>query len=234
VTTRHILSTGLPVNEAGNKDSPLAIIVLQEAFGVNDHIRDVTDRFATEGYFAVAPELFHRENSPEVAYDDFPSALSALGALSRDDLGSDLSDTSNYLQSLGFAPSNTAIVGYCMGGTVATFANTLGLVGASASFYGGGVSAGRFGLPSMIDMVRDLTAPWIGLYGQLDKGIPHEQVEALSSALSHSSHATILHYYPEADHGFHSDDRHPVYNKAVATAAARETLDFFAQHLSRR
>ncbi|NBV26788.1 MAG: hypothetical protein EBR99_05685, partial [Actinobacteria bacterium] len=75
MTIRQTLPSGLPVNVAGESAAPRAIIVLQEAFGVNDHIREVTDRFAAAGYLAIAPELFHRDGSPEIAYDDFVSAL---------------------------------------------------------------------------------------------------------------------------------------------------------------
>jgi len=70
-----------------------------------------------------------------------------------------------------------------MGGTVAFYAATLGIVGAAASFYGGGVETGRFGLAPLLELASDLKSAWIGLYGDLDKGIPVEQVEALRAAV---------------------------------------------------
>ena len=152
MTTRTTLSSGLPINVAGPKDATRAIIVLQEAFGVNSHIRDVTDRFGAQGYLAVSPELFHRDESPEIAYDDFAAALTHMGNFTREGLERDLRDTVAYLAEQGITPASIGIVGYCMGGTVATFADTLGIVGAAVSFYGGGVTNGRFGLPALVDL----------------------------------------------------------------------------------
>ena len=229
-------SSGLPLHVAGNEDAPRAVIVIQEAFGVNDHILSVTDSFADQGYFAVTPELFHRDGSPVVAYDDFPAAMGALGNLTRDGITADLTDTAAFLAEKGFEPSHIAIVGYCMGGTVATYAGTLGIVAAAASFYGGGVLNGRFGLDPVADMVRSLTVPWIGLYGELDKGIPAEHIEALRAALAESAIAqsSELNYYPDADHGFNCNDRTAVYNAAVAAEATAATLAFFDRYVNSR
>ena len=124
MTTRQILPSGLPVNVAGTPEAGKAIVVLQEAFGVNDHIRDVADRFATAGYFAIAPELFHRDGSPEIAYDDFAAALTHMGNFTKAGLEGDVRDTISYLGTLGIDHSSIGIVGYCMGGTVATFIDT--------------------------------------------------------------------------------------------------------------
>jgi dienelactone hydrolase len=75
--TRHVLDNATPVQVDGDRDAPRALIVLQEAFGVNDHIRSLVEMFAREGFYAVAPELFHRTGSPEVPYDDFPAAMTS-------------------------------------------------------------------------------------------------------------------------------------------------------------
>lgn len=232
MTTRQVLSSGLPVNISGDTSSPAAIIVLQEAFGVNSHIRDVTDRFASAGFFAVSPELFHRDGSPEIAYDDFASALTHMGNFTREGLEADLSDTVTFLREQGFDTASIGIVGYCMGGTVATFADTLGLVGAAVSFYGGGVTSGRFGLPSLVELAPTIRAPWMGLFGGLDKGIPMDQVDALEEAMSETEHPTQVVVYEEADHGFHCDDRTSVFNAEAAKDAAEKTLEFFREHLA--
>jgi carboxymethylenebutenolidase len=229
--TKLVLPNGTPVQVAGDATAPRAIIVVQEAFGVNDHIRDVAERFAAQGYYAVAPEFFHRSGSPEVAYDDFPAAMAPMGELNKDGLTEDLLGTSAFLVAAGYPASATAVVGYCMGGTVAFYASTLGIVGAAASFYGGGLETGRFGLAPLIELASHLQSAWIGLYGDLDKGIPVEQVEALRAAAAATSHPTEVHRYADAEHGFNCDGRAAVYNEAAAKDATAKTLHFFAEHL---
>jgi carboxymethylenebutenolidase len=232
MTTRLVLDNGTPLQVAGDANAPHAIIVLQEAFGVNDHIRSVTERFAAAGYYAVAPELFHRTGSQEVAYDNFPEAMGAMAGLSKEGLQEDLMAGSAFLKKAGYAESSTSVVGYCMGGSVAFFAATLGIVGAAASFYGGGVETGRFGLPSLLELAPQLKSAWIGLYGDLDKGIPVEQVEALRAETAKTSLTTEIVRYADAEHGFNCDGRPAVFNEAAAKDAHQRTLDFFAANLT--
>ncbi len=229
--TRLVTPNGTPLETAGDPSAPHAVIVLQEAFGVNDHIRDVTERFAAAGYYAVAPELFHRTGSQEVAYDNFPDAMAAMAELNKDGLTQDLLETSTFLQQAGFSVASTGIVGYCMGGSVAFYAATLGIVGAAASFYGGGVETGRFGLPSLLELAPKLSSGWIGVYGELDKGIPIDQVEKLRTAVAATDRVSELVRYPDADHGFHCDGRPAVFNADAANDAHRRTLEFFAANL---
>ncbi len=223
---------GFPVYASGNTSAPRAIIVLQEAFGVNDHIRSVADRFSDEGYLAVAPQLFHRDGSPEIAYDDFPSALPFMAKLTKQGLTNDLNATTDFLATLGYHAANIAAVGYCMGGTVAFFAATLGTVGAAASFYGGGVAVGRFGLPPLLELAAELKSPWLGLYGDLDQSIPVDQIEALREATDAVAVTTEIVRYSEGNHGFHCDARPDAYNEAAARDAHARALAFFAEHLS--
>jgi carboxymethylenebutenolidase len=223
---------GFPVYASGNTDSPRAVIVLQEAFGVNHHIRDVADRFSDEGYLAVAPQLFHRDGSPEVPYDDFQAAMPYMANLTRQGLTNDLNATTDFLATLGFHAPNIAAVGFCMGGTVSFFAATLGTIGAAASFYGGGVATGRFGLPPLIELAADLQSPWLGLYGDLDQGIPVDQVEALRAATKSTSVDTAIVRYADGKHGFHCDARPDAYNEVAAADAYARALAFFAEHLS--
>jgi len=227
MTTRHLLSSGLPINVAGEPTSPRAVIVLQEAFGVNDHIRHVTDRYGDEGFYAISPELFHRDGSPEIDYTDFTSALTHMGNFTREGLESDLRDAATWLNEKGFTTEQIGIVGYCMGGTVASFANTLGIVGAAASYYGGGVVNPRFHLPSIVQMTAEFLSPWLGLYGGLDKGIPMSEIEALREALANANVSTDLVVYEEADHGFNCNDRTNVYNPDAAADATERTYEFF-------
>jgi carboxymethylenebutenolidase len=230
--TTEPLPGGFPLYASGKTDASRAVIVIQEAFGVNDHIRDVADRFSDEGYLAVAPQLFHRDGSPEVPYDDFPSAMPLMANLNKQGITNDLNATTDFLATLGFHAPNIAIVGYCMGGTVSFYAATLGTVGVAASFYGGGLETGRFGFPPLIELAPELKCPWIGLYGDLDGSIPVEQVERLRAATEAVPFATEIVRYPDAEHGFHCDMRPNNYNEAAATNAYERTLDFFATHLS--
>jgi carboxymethylenebutenolidase len=223
---------GFPVYASGKTDATRAVIVIQEAFGVNDHIRSVADRFADEGYLAVAPHLFHRDGSPEIPYDDFSAAMPFMASLTKQGLTNDLNATTDFLATLGFRAPNIAAVGFCMGGTVSFFAATLGTVGAAASFYGGGVTTGRFGLAPLVELAAELRCPWLGLYGDLDQSIPPEQVEVLRDATDAVSVTTEIVRYAEGQHGFHCDARPAAFNEAAATDARARALAFFAEHLS--
>ncbi len=222
---------GFPVYASGQSNAPRAVIVVQEAFGVNEHIRSVADRFADEGYFAVAPQLFHRDGSPEIPYDDFASAMPHMANLTKQGITNDLDATTNFLATLGFRAPNIAIVGYCMGGTVSFFAATLGAVGVAASFYGGGLDKSRFGIAPLIELAPELSCPWIGFYGDLDQSIPVESVELLRTATRSSSLVTDIVRYAHAQHGFHCDARPAAYDEVAAQDAHRRALLFFANHL---
>ncbi|MHB8378905.1 MAG: dienelactone hydrolase family protein [Acidimicrobiales bacterium] len=211
-------SPGFPVYVSGSPASSRALVVLQEAFGVNDHIRDVADRFADAGLFVVAPHLFHRNGSPEVAYDDVDRVTPLMAELTVEGLTNDLNATTKFPDSFAFGPASVGVVGFCMGGTVALYAATLATVGAAVSFYGGGLTTGRFGLPPLLELATSLKAPWLGLFGDLDTSISSNEVETLRSALAAVPVTTQVVRYPDAQHGFHCD-------------AYRRTLDFLGEHL---
>ena len=228
------LANTTPLYVAGNASAPRALIVIQEAFGVNDHIRDVANRFATQGYYVVAPELFHRTGSPQIPYDNFDAAREHMTGLNRADIETDLRNAAAYLNEQGFAPASIGIVGYCMGGTVTFFAATLGIVGAAAAYYGSGLRAGRFGFDGQIAMAPSITCPVIGFYGDLDASIPVDEVEELRTALAATAQPTEVVRYAEAHHGFHCEGRPAVYGAAAAADAYQRTLVFFTEHLRAR
>jgi carboxymethylenebutenolidase len=207
-----------------------AVVVVQEAFGVNDHIEDVARRFAAEGFRAVSPHLFHRSGATALAYDDFQSVMPHMQALTREGLTADLDATLEYLAQAGFSPGSTAIVGYCMGGSVALYAASHYLLGAAATYYGGGVAQGRFGFPPLVDLAPGLKTPWIGFFGDLDQSIPVEDVEALRKAVTEAGVPTEIVRYEDAEHGFHCDAR-PSYNEAASRDAWSKTLDWFGEYL---
>lgn len=207
------------------------ILVVQEAFGVTTHIEGIANRLADAGWYAIAPAFFHRQGSPVLAYDDFESVMPIMGELSAEGLAVDLAAAFDHLEQAGFAQSQIGAVGFCMGGSVTFFAATSRPVGAAISFYGGGVDQGRFGLPSLIEQAPSLKAPWLGLYGDLDTGIPIEEVEALRNAVSKAPVPTEIVRYADADHGFNCNDRPSVFNAPAAADAWQRTLAWFDAHL---
>jgi carboxymethylenebutenolidase len=208
-----------------------AVVVVQEAFGVNDHIEDVSQRFAAEGYRAVAPHLFHRSGDPVLDYSNIEKVMPHMAALTEADLLADFDATLSYLDAAGFESSSIGVVGFCMGGTVSFRAAVRYSLGGAVTFYGGGIQEGRFGMPSLIQLAPGLATPWLGLFGDLDQGIPVEEVEALREAARTASVPTEVVRYPDAEHGFHCDAR-PSYNEAAAKDAWQRTLDWFGQYLT--
>jgi carboxymethylenebutenolidase len=209
------------------------VIVVQEAFGVNGHIEDVTRRFADAGWHALAPAFFHRQGSPVVAYDDVPAVMPIMGQLSAEGLAADLTAAVDQLGSAGIVPRNVGVVGFCMGGTVAFFAAALQPLGAAVTFYGGGIAQGRFGIPPFDELAPKLQTPWLGLFGDLDRGIPVEEVETLRAATDRLEVETAVVRYADADHGFHCDERPAVFNPQAAADGWARTLQWFDRHAAR-
>jgi carboxymethylenebutenolidase len=218
--------------DAEPEESPrAAVVVIQEAFGVNHHIEEVTRRFAAVGYRAVAPHLFHRTGDPVLDYGNLENVMPHMQALTEAGLVTDLDASLSHLSAVGFAPSRIGVVGFCMGGAVTFLAAVRNTLGAAVTFYGGGVAEGRFGMPSLIEMAPRLKTPWLGLYGDLDQGIPVENVESLREAMTKASVPTEIIRYAEAGHGFHCDARDS-YHEASAKDAWHHTLEWFETYLS--
>jgi carboxymethylenebutenolidase len=206
------------------------VVVIQEAFGVNDHIEDVCRRFAEEGWLAVAPHLFHRTGDPKLPYD-IEQARPHMAELTSDGVLADVDAALDELGRTGIAPDRRGIVGFCMGGSVALIVGAHRDVGAAVTFYGGGVKAGRFGFRPLVEEAVDLKAPWLGLFGDHDQSIPVDQVEELRDAAARSGEETEVVRYPDAGHGFHCDQRES-YHAASAVDAWRRTLEWFDRHLT--
>lgn len=208
-------------------DTRGAIVVLQEAFGVNSHIEDVTGRFAAEGYRAVAPHLFHRSGDPVIEYEDMQTVVEHIMQVSADGLEADLDATLGYLADAGFAPASVGVVGFCMGGSVSFLAVARRSLGAAVTFYGGGVAEGRFGMPALVELAPQLQTPWLGLFGDQDQTIPVDQVEALRIAAASAPVATEIVRYADAEHGFHCDARSSYHEPSAkdAWALALQWLD---------
>jgi carboxymethylenebutenolidase len=223
------------VYEAIPDDPKGALIVIAEAFGVNDHIEDVTRRAADAGYHAVAPDLFFRSGVGTVAYDplDFERLQALFAGMSGDTVASDLAATLAHLADAGFAPTSTGVTGFCWGGWATCFAAATFRLGAAVTWYGGGIVEQGF-LPFPPIDVSQIATPWLGQFGDLDQGIPAEQLDRLQQALDAAGLdvATEIVRYPGADHGFHCDDRPKVYNADAAAAGWERAMAWFDAHLS--
>lgn len=202
------------------------VLVIQEAFGVTPHIQDVVKRFEAEGYKAVAPDLYHGTVfANDTSFDDIRPVMSALTG---DGI---LADVDAAIESLALPPSHVAVVGFCMGGTVALYAGAMRELGAAVSFYGGGVTESRWpGVPPLVELAPGLRSPWLGLYGDKDTGIPVEQAEALRAAASLAPVPTRLERF-DAGHAFFNDQRPDRYDKAAAEAAWPTVLAWLRQNL---
>jgi carboxymethylenebutenolidase len=210
-----------------------AVVVIQEAFGVNDHIEDVTRRFAAAGYHGVAPHLYHRTGAPAFGYDDFSVLGDHMAALSDDGILADVEAAVADLRGAGWTDRRIGVVGFCMGGRVTFLVAGRLALGAAVGFYGGGIVHGRTEtMPSLLPLVTALRTPWLGLYGDADAGIPVEEVEQLRDELNAGADVdTAIVRYPDARHGFHCDARDS-YLESAATDGWARTLAWLDGHLA--
>ena len=196
------------------------LLVFQEAFGVNHHIRNVTERFAAEGYVAIAPELFHRTAPPgfEGSYTDFPAVMPHVRAVTTETAEADVRSAYEWLRSSAKV-NEISSVGFCMGGRVSFIANSIVALRAAVSFYGGGIA------PGLLDRTTKLQAPSLFIWGGMDKHIPPEQRRAVTDALSAEKKLYVNAEFSRADHGFFCDER-AAYEPHSAKQAWALTLEF--------
>jgi carboxymethylenebutenolidase len=208
------------------------IMVFQEAFGVNAHIRDVTARFAARGFVAISPELFHRTAPPgwEGSYGDFDGVRPHMQAMSDAALTADIQATYEWLTNAPNVDRDaTACVGFCMGGRVSFLANALVPVKAAISYYGGGIAPGPRG-PGLLARAPGLHAPMLLYWGGLDQHIPPEQTLAVADALRKAGKPYVQVEFSDADHAFFRDVSSS-YNPKAATESWALTHAFLASHL---
>jgi carboxymethylenebutenolidase len=209
---------------AGNGPWP-AVLVIQEAFGLNEHIQDVTRRVAGEGYLALAPDLFYRGGKGRTAgYDNLPKALELMGALKDDEIVADVGSAIAYLEKQpGVRAGRVGITGFCMGGRVSYLAACAlpDKITAAAPYYGGGIP---------IDRTATLRAPVLAFFGDQDPFIPLDQVEKLGSEAKRLGKYVETVVYPGAPHGFFCNERDS-YRPDAAKDAWEKTKAFFKRHL---
>ena len=220
---------GMPTYEAvPDEPARAAVIVIQEAYGVNDYIERVARDLADAGYHAVAPNLFHRTDCLTVPYGDMKRAIEMIQTLTDDSELADVDAAIAHLGGAGFDDRRIGIVGFCMGGRVTFLACARRAIGAGVGFYGGAIVSGwPPKLASLIGEAPTMKAPWLGLFGDQDQSIPVEHVEPLQEALKAAPVETEIVRYPNAGHGFHSEPRPQSYVPEAAADAWQRTLDWF-------
>lgn len=202
------------------------LLVFQEAFGVNAHIRDVAERFAQQGYVTIAPELFHR-TAPgfDGSYTDFPSVMPHLQALTPEGLIADARAAFDWLQkNPRVLPNATASVGYCMGGRTSFLANSALPLKAAISYYGGGIA------PGLLPRAAEQHGPILFFWGVQDAHITAEQVRAVTDAMKAAKKTYVNVEFSDADHGFFRDVT-GAYREAPAKQSWDLALRFLASYV---
>jgi len=214
-----------------------AVIVYMEIFGVNAHIRDVTERVAREGYVAVAPNFFWR-TAPDldVGYDEagFQEGFAHLNRLRADQMVADARGVLRWLrEGESVRGDRIGCMGFCIGGHMAYLTACETDVAATASFYGGGIAAkeGPGGGPSTLERTGKIRGRILCLFGEKDSLIPGEQVDRIKGALNEHDVRHEVVVYEGADHGFFCDERDS-YRRETAEDAWKRTLRLFAEELA--
>lgn len=207
------------------------VVVIQEAFGVNDHIKKVTDRIAAEGYVAIAPDIYHREAERVISYAEMPKAIAALQRVVDSKAMEDVGSAITHLKSQSNVKAGSiGVTGFCMGGrlTYLTAAQHANDIKCAVPYYGGGIPMGN---PSPLSRTKEIKCPMYLFFGAKDQLIPKEHVEQIKAELTANKVPFQLEVYPDAGHGFFCDDRPMSYNEGAAKDAWEKTKAFFAQHL---
>lgn len=203
------------------------VILLQEAFGVNNHIRGLAQKIGGLGYLTVAPEMFHR-TAPgfEAAYDDRDAIMAQLGALTNEGMSADVTAAYDWLKHSGVVnPAKVAALGYCMGGRAAFMANAVVPLAAAVSYYGGGIA------PALLPLATKQQGPVLFFWGGRDAHIGTEAQREVADALRQAGKNFVNVEFSDADHGFFCDERksyHPVAAReswALCTRFMRDNLE---------
>ncbi|MEU9602053.1 dienelactone hydrolase family protein [Streptomyces sp. NPDC048109] len=207
-----------------------AVVVLQEAFGVNDHIQDIARRYAARGFLALAPDLFHRNGAGTLAYEQHAEAMPLIGAIGPDAIVTDVEAVLTHLAEKENVPApRTAIHGFCFGGRAAfTAATGIRGLGATVVFYGPGIAAGPH---AVLDRAANIDAPMMLHVGAEDPTIPSDQVAAIEGALTAAGVHFESYIYEGAGHAFACDARPHMYVEDSAKTAWQRTHAFLDEYL---
>jgi len=205
------------------------VLVVQEIFGVHEHIRDICRRLAKLGYFAVAPELYARQGDVSKMTDVSEIFAKVVNNVPDAQVLADLDATVAWAGETGHANTQKlAITGFCWGGRITwLYAAHNPYVKAAVAWYGRLTGHPTPMQPQHpIDVVTSITVPVLGLYGGRDEGIPLDQVELMRAAISRGGNRARIIVYPDAPHAFNADYR-PSYRKAAAEDGWRRMIEWF-------
>ena len=194
------------------------VLVIQEWWGLVPHIKRVADRFAAEGFTALAPDMYHGKTA-----DEPDGAGKLFMALNIAQAEKDLRGAATYLAGQS-STAKLGAVGFCMGGQLALFAGcTNASVGAVVDFYGIH--------PNVKPDYARLNGPVLGLFAEKDAFVTPQTAREVEAAIKKAGKPVEVHIYPGVDHGFFNDERPDVYNKPAAEDAWRRSLDLFKKTL---
>lgn len=201
------------------------IVLIQEIFGVNKHIRSVAEQYAADGYLVIAPDLFWRNGQRiELDYDE-AGWKRAVELMNATDVGQAQKDIELAIDALKAQPGldgGIASIGYCFGGLLSYHTAANGLVDVAVAYYGGGIQ-------NQLERADEIEVPLLMHFGEEDSHIPLDAVEKIAERFENNDNVEIV-VYPEAEHGFNCSHRDS-YNQRAAAEAHGNTLIFLGQEL---
>jgi len=207
------------------------ILVVQEIFGVHEHIKDICRRLAKAGFMAIAPELYARQGDVSGMEDIQAILRDVVSKVPDEQVMSDLDAAVTWSEKNGGDPNRLSITGFCWGGRIVwLYAAHNPRLKAGAAWYGRLTGPKNENNPKQpVDVAAELKAPVLGLYGGKDTGIGQDQVEAMRSAIKAANGSSRIQVYNEAPHGFNADYR-PSFREFDAKDAWQRMLIWFRQH----
>jgi carboxymethylenebutenolidase len=208
------------------------VIVVQEIFGVHEHIKDLCRRLAKAGYLAVAPELYARQGDVSKLTEIQEIVSKVVAKVPDAQVMSDLDATVAWAKESGKGDvSKLAITGFCWGGRIVwLYAAHSDKLKAGVAWYGRLVGqADELHPKHPVDVAKSIKAPVLGLYGGADTGIPLDSVEKMRDALKEAKPTSEIHVYPDTPHGFNADYR-PTYRQAAAEDGWKKMLEWFKKN----
>lgn len=201
------------------------IVLIQEIFGVNEHIRSVAEQYAADGYLVIAPDLFWRNGHRiELTYDEagWKRAVELMNATDVDKAQTDIKLAIEALKAQPGLDGGIASLGYCFGGLLSYHTAANGLVDVAVAYYGGGIQ-------NQLDRADEIEVPLLMHFGEQDSHISLDAVETIAERFENNDNVEIV-VYPEAEHGFNCSHRDS-YNQRAAAEAHGNTLIFLGQEL---
>ncbi len=195
------------------------VIVIQEWWGLNDNIKGIADRFAAEGYLALAPDLYHGNVTAEP-----DEAGKMMMAMKMDEAAKDMAGAYDYLKKHAACTGKVGSVGFCLGGGLSLYVSTLRPVDATVIYYGA--------LPGVQPDLSKVAGPVLGHYAQNDGWASPEAAAALEKQLRDLGKSVEFHQYAGTEHAFFNDTRPEVYNAAASKQTWERTIAFYKKHLA--